>query len=256
MENKPYHDDGIYIDDDFDDNFSNNQIENVETKIDTNNRVEAISTNKVNHKTDTSTYNPMEYELISPEEAEEEQRKLEQKNKIKNEEYADPILGQAIKQIEDKFGRKITYDEFEKLCKTYAAELVNKDAEIRGTEPSKIDYDLYFNTLIQNKKVVPAYLIRMQNYENSIINEIDELMNKHIRYNEQDLNVKLGDKVNIRHKGKVVIRDEHKSREYVINNDNDVKLLRMKYRQDWIDKKMGDQINGTQTTYHDNDGFE
>jgi hypothetical protein len=70
------------------------------------------------------------------------------------------------------------------------------------------------------------------------------------------MNVKLGDKVNIRHKGKVVIRDENKSSEYVINNDNDVKLLRMKYRQDWIDKKMGDQINGTQTTYHDNDGFE
>lgn len=257
MQNKPYHDSDEYIDDDFDDDFSVNNFERSKNEIDTNNSEEANITNKINYKTDTSSYNPMNYQIISPEEAEEENRRLKQNENVINEEYADPILGQAIRQIEDKLERKITYDEFEKLCKTYAAELVNKDAEIKGTEPSKSDYKLYYDTLIQNKKVVPAYLMRMQNYESSIVNEIDDLMKKHSKYAEKDLNIKLGNKVNIRHKGKVIIRDEIKSREYVINNENDVKLLHMKYREDWINKKFGDQINGDQNSqFHDNDGFE
>ena len=257
MQNKQYHDSDEYIDDDFDDDFSSNNVDQSKNEIDTNNSEEVKIINKINYKTDTSSYNPMNYQIISPEEAEEENRRLKQNENITNEEYADPILGQAIKQIEDKLKRKITYDEFDKLCKTYAAELVNKDAEIKGTEPSKTDYKLYYDTLIQNKKVVPAYLMRMQNYENSMIDEIDDLMQKHSKYNENDLNIKLGDKVNIRHKGKVIIRDENKSREYIINNGNDVKLLHMKYREDWINKKFGDQINGSQNSqFHDNDGFE
>ena len=257
MQNKQYHDSDEYIDDDFDDDFSSNNVDQSKNEIDTNNSEEAKILNKINYKTDTSSYNPMNYQIISPEEAEEENRRLKQNENIANEEYADPILGQAIKQIECKLKRKITYDEFDKLCKTYAAELVNKDAEIKGTEPSKSDYKLYYDTLIQNKKVVPAYLMRMQNYENSMIDEIDDLMQKHSKYNESDLNIKLGDKVNIRHKGKVIIRDENKSREYIINNENDVKLLHMKYREDWINKKFGDQINGSQNSqFHDNDGFE
>lgn len=257
MQNKPYHDSDDYIDDDFDDDFVNNANNSFKTEIDTNNSEEVNMTNKINYKTDTSSYDPTSYRIISPEEAEEENRKLNQQKSALNDEYADPILGQAIKQIEDKLERKITYDEFEKLCKTYAAELVNRDAEVKGSEPSKTDYKLYYETLIQNKKVVPAYLMRMQNYENSIINEIDDLMKKHSKYNESDLSIKLGNSVNIRHKGKVIIRDENKSREYVINNENDVKLLHMKYREDWINKKFGDQINGTQSSkFHDNDGFE
>lgn len=258
MKNELYHDNDVYIDDDFDDDFSGNtsNVENQDKEISIDSS-DADKINKINYKTDTSSYNPMDYQIISPEEAEEENRKIELNKNINNNEYADPILGQAIKQIEDKLERKITYDEFEKLCRTYAAELVNKDAEIRGTEPNKNDYNLYYDTLIQNKKVVPAYMIRMQNYESSIVNEIDDLMKKHSKYNENPLTIKLGNTVNIRHKGKVVIRDDNKSREYVINNDNDVKLLHMKYREDWINKRFGDQIgNGQSSSFHDNDGFE
>jgi len=264
-----YHDgmafDASDFDDDFDSSVPSKKLKNISSfqniEIDENENSESKAFKQaLKHKTDTSSYNGTKMEIISPEEANNQatKQKLDSMNKL-TEEYADPVLAIAVKNIEAKIGRKINYDEFDKLCRTYAAELVNRDAEIKGNgeRPNPIDYNSYYETLIQNKKVIPAYKMRMSKYENSLVSEIDDLLTQAKKYDESDLHINRGDPINIRHNGRVIIRDESKNREIVINNKNDVKLLHMKYRQDFLDKKYKDQIDKEANGYsHDSDGFE
>lgn len=262
MEKTPYHDDSTYIDDEYDDDFDSSPVSAKETnfQIDKDDDAKTIDIKKkLNHKTDTKNYNSFEFDIITPEEADKQSRQMFEHN-VPNAspEYADPVIAQAVYQIEHKLGRKINYDEFDKLCKTYAAELTNRDAQYRGTgdEPNPIDYKLYYDTLIQNKKVKPAYEMRMTKYEDSLVTEIDQLMKNHLDFDSRDLHVARGDPINIRHKGKVFIRDEEHNQEIKIDNKKDVDLLRMKYRKDWLDKKHKHDIDLEINGEHSNDGFE
>ena len=268
MEKTPYHDNSTYIDDEFDDDFdytpslkeTNFKIEegmDIGLKPGEEHLVPILK--KLNHKTDTHNYNSFEFDIITPEEADKQAKQVFEHN-VPNAspDYADPIIAQAVYQIESKLGRKINYDEFDKLCKTYAAELTNRDAQYKGTdEPNPIDYKLYYDTLIQNKKVKPAYEMRMSKYEDSLVTEIDQLMKEHhSSFDSRDLHIARGDPINIRHKGKVYIRDEEHNQEIKIDNKKDVDLLRMKYRKEWLDKKHKHDIDLEINGAHSNDGFE
>ncbi len=267
MEKTPYHDNSTYIDDEYDDDFDYKPaVKETNFKIDKNmdfglapNDAHLVPIlNKLNHKTDTHNYNSFEFDIITPEEAEKQSKKMFEHN-VPNAspEYADPIIAQAVYQIEHKLGRKINYDEFDKLCKTYAAELTNRDAQYKGTgEPNPIDYKLYYDTLIQNRKVKPAYEMRMSKYEDSLVTEISELMETHKNFDTRDLHISRGDPINVRHKGNVFIRDEEHNQEIKINNKKDVDLLRMKYREDWLKKKYKNDIDAEINGVHSNDGFE
>lgn len=254
---------GEIYDDDFDDFEEYVPQKQVEIKIEENDDIQTKNLKKkLNHKTDTSSFNEMDYEIISPEEATAQSSSIfnGSKDNVSND-YADPILARAVYQIENKLNRKINYDEFDKLCKTYAAELANRDAEYRndGQPPNQIDFKLYYDTLIQNKKVQPAYKMHMQNYESSLVDEIGDLLDRHQVFDDRDIHVERGSPINIRHKGKVYIRDEEKNREIIINNKKDVELLHMKHRQEWLDKKykedIAKEINGEGDS-HSSDGFE
>ena len=265
MENKtPYYNDAPFVDDEYDDDFDGYVPQKTQSfQIDKDDDLETADLkNKLNHKTNTTSFDPMSFEIISPEDANSETEKMlaARNEEQTSKDYADPILAKAVYQVEQKFGRKITYDEFDKLCKTYAAELANRDAAYRnnGEKANPIDYKLYYDTLIQNKKVQPAYKMHMQTYENTLIDEIGELLDRHREFDSRDIHVDKGAPINIRHKGKVFIKDEEKNREIIINNKNDVDLLHMKYREDWLEKKYKKEIdkdlNGGED--HSNDGFE
>lgn len=261
---KPYYNDAPYVDDEYDDDFDGYVPKKTETfQIDKTDDEKTVDLKKkLNHKTDTTSFNSMSYEIMSPEEATQQTEAMisARDEEQTSKDYADPVLAKAVYQVEKKFGRKITYDEFDKLCRTYAAELANKDAAYKnnGEKANPIDYKLYYETLIQNKKVQPAYKMHMQTYENSLIDEIDDLLDRHREFDSRDIHVGKGDPINIRHKGKVYIKDEEKNREIIINNKKDVDLLHMRYREDWLEKKYKKEIekdlNGGDD--HSNDGFE
>ena len=260
MEKTPYHDNSTYIDDEYDDDFDSPSIsKQTNFQINQDDDVSVINMKKkLNHKTDTHDFNSFSFEIITPEEADKQSRQLfNHDTPNASPEYADPVIAQAVYQIENKLGRNINYDEFDKLCKTYAAELTNRDAQYRGNDkPNPIDYKMYYDTLIQNKKVKPAYELRMNKYEESLVNEIDSLMETHKNFDSRDLHISRGDPINVRHKGNVFIRDEEHNQEIKINNKKDVELLRMKYREDWLKKKYKNDIDAEINGVHSNDGFE
>lgn len=77
-------------------------------------------------------------------------------------------------------------------------------------------------------------------------------------YQNYDMHIEAGRPINIRHQGKVIIKDEGNNREITINNKDDVKLLHMRHRQEFLDKLYKEDIarESGQSVNHDNDGFE
>lgn len=224
--------------------------------VDASPKSETPINRKINHITDTSSYDSTEIELISPEEVEKEYLN---KNEFKVVDYADPVMDEAVKNVERRLGRKINYDEFDKMCKTYAAELVNADARLKNTQPNQQDYELYYSQLIQNKRIEPKYKSYAKKYEQQKVDEIYALYEKTKQYTDNArLNVKLGTVVNMRHKGDVEFEDTKNRRTIKINNGKDVALLHMKQRKDFLDKKFGEVIKEETGQYveHDLDGFE
>jgi len=225
---------------------------------------EAAIKRAIEHKTDISTFNRMSGKdrktvFVTPEEAQKIDSMMKQKQAQVNGYYADPVIAVAAKRIEDRTGHPLTYDEFDKLCKTYAADLADIDRKIRhenGPDPDV--YNSYYNQLIQNKKVLPAWKVQSSAHEQSLVHEIDALMGEAKRYDNYDIHVKAGTPINIHHKGKVIMKDEDRNREIIIDNYEDVKLLHMKHRQAVLDKMYSDEINKAQSGegFHSNDGFE
>ena len=217
---------------------------------------------KLEHETNTINYERIEDCLITPEEATEIEIARRQKESIEEvKDYANPVFAQAVKQVESKLGRKINYDEFDKMCKTYAAELANADARTRNRDPNPIDYNTYYNQLIQNRKVTPAYKVYANKLEEDKVNEISELLQAAKSSGDNStLKLKVGSSVNMHHKGKVTFEDPSHRRRITIDNKRDVDLLHMKHRKEFLDKKYATQIKEEigELTHgvHDNEGFE
>lgn len=218
--------------------------------------------NKLEHETNTVNYDRIEECLITPEEVEAaEAKKRRQAELDEVKEYANPVFAQAVKQVEDKLGRKINYDEFDKMCQTYAAELANADARTKRRDPNPLDYNNYYNQLIQNKKVIPAYKSFANGLESQKVDEISNLLDSAKAAGENSkLTLRVGSNVNIRHKGKVTFEDTEKRRRITIDNKKDVDLLHMKHRQEFLDKKYSkeitEEIGELEHGVHTNDGFE
>lgn len=223
---------------------------------------EAALNQKLSHKTDTRNYEANQLELVTPEEATkaaEEQKAKEAAALTKD--YANPVFAQAVKQVEAKLGRKINYDEFDKLCMTYAGELAAADARSRKQDLNPRDYEVYYNQLIKNKKVVPAYKIYANKLEADKAEEIANLLaSAKASTDTATLKLKAGASVNIHHKGKVTFEDYEHRRRITIDNKRDVELLHMRRRKDFLDKKYAKEIEEEigELTHgvHDSDGFE
>lgn len=217
---------------------------------------------KLGHETSTVNYERVDESLITPEEAtkiEIARRKQEEKDLVK--EYANPVFAQAVRQVEQKLGRKINYDEFDKMCQTYAGELAMADARTRKKDPNPVDYKTYYDQLIQNKKVVPAYKVYANKLEADKVNEISNLLDSAKAAAENStLKLKVGSSVNMRHKGRVTFEDTENRRRITIDNKRDVDLLHMRHRKEFLDKKYSQEIKEEigELTHgaHDNEGFE
>jgi len=263
-----YNDEENYYKDDDDYEYTKNieqkkKLEIKNTDKTTDNKIDEKTKIKLNHVTDTSTYETdKQMILITPEQA---QTEYENQQKIKNfeltKEYANPVFAQAVKQVEDKLKRKINYDEFDKMCKTYAGELANADARSLNRAPKEEDFDKYYNDLIQNKTVKPLY----KNYGARLeVQKVDEIYDLYLKAKDKidssTIKSSMNKPINIHHKGKVEFQDFENRKKITINNENDVKLLHMQYRKDFLDKRFGNEIQKetgiANNKIHDNEGFE
>ena len=230
--NKAYHDDNdSYVDDDF-------PLENTKSNI---NIIDKDNTgeNKL-HYTNTTDYNSSKLKILTPE---EENQKINGILVNDNKRFANPEVEVAVDNIEKKLGREINEDEYDKLCRTYANILVEHDINNKklykdiSEEELNSDRKLYYDMLIQNRQIVLASRERMSNYEETMIApieaQLDIAMNNELSY----IKVKQGKPINLKHHGKVAIAEDDNGRTIIIDNERDVKLLHMKYRQDWLDKR-------------------
>lgn len=255
-------DTNYYMDDDesYLEDRRNKSSEQIELTKFTTSKVDEDLQKKINYKTNTSNYESDDMILITPEQADEEFKSKEATEQaILTKNYADPVMAKAINTVESRIGRRINYEEFDKLCKTYAAELANADARMKKTDPNPIDYKTYYDQLIQNKKVAPAYQVYANKLEQSKVDEIDTLLKAAKTANDgAELHVKAGEVINIHHNGNVVFEDMDKRRNIKIDNKKDVELLHMKHRQAFLDKKYSDEIKRESgiTVDHNNEGFE
>jgi hypothetical protein len=194
--------------------------------------------NKLAYVTNTKNYDTMKFDIISPEELENESERRETNNP--NPEFYD-----SIKYLEDMYQRQLTKEEYLKACDTYATILVERDEEKRKNyeghyQINPIKKERYFKLLLQNKPVDTAFQESMKEYEGVMVDSVLSAYNEAKEKEMKVLNMKDNNRVNVRYKGKCRIAVDEGGKVVVIDNKNDVNLLRMKYRKEWIDKHYPD----------------
>jgi hypothetical protein len=195
----------------------------------------------VKYQTNTKNYDATKFSVISPEEIEHEELKEEYEN-------PNPEFSQALSDLEKSAKRKLTEEEFLKVADAYAAILVERDEEdkikYKGKyEINPIKKELYLKMILEREPVEKAFQKSMKNYEEQmlvpLVKEIEETKKNELKVIE----MKRNNRVNIRYKGKCRIAADEGGKVIIIDNKNDVDLLHMKYRKEWIDKKYPDAIN-------------
>jgi hypothetical protein len=210
---------------------------------------------KFNHVTNTKDYDPTRFDIISPEEATIEIEQEERKNP--NQEFTT-----AIKDIVKIKNAPLTKEEYIKAADAYATILAERDEEKKKNYEGKIDInpikkETYLNLLLSNKPVTNALAESMKMYEDSIINPIMNALEKAQKEKATALELKKNKRVNLRYKGKCRIATDEGGKVIIIDNKNDVDLLRMKYRKEWIDKRYPEEIKGkASTNMLEDDEFE
>jgi hypothetical protein len=204
-------------------------------------KAEVVS-NKVNyHRTNTSGFNSLDYSMISPEEAQEQWLIEKQNVRFANEDFE--LL---VNNWEAQNKREITYQEFSALCYEYARhvceeEIRRKNGLYGPEEPiNPITHQRYFKMLLENKPLSTAFRESMSQYEETLVAPISDLLEEQMKRAPEVVTVDLDDlqRINLRHRGKVrIIGVDHGNKYVQINNEEDVKLLLMKHRQDYLDKK-------------------
>lgn len=207
------------------------------------------------HKTDTSGYDSSTFEVFSPEDIEKERLAKMREQRFANEEF-----GIAVESIEAKLGREINVDEFDKLCRSYATVLCEEDCKIaKTTSPDGEMRKKYYDDLINNRKVTRAFRNYYEKVENAKVADIENELKRLQQLPVGELEVKSGKPVNYRHKGKVKVQDDSNGLVYKIDNTADVKLLNMRNRQEWLDKRYSEEIQretGDPGSTRNTDGFE
>lgn len=209
-------------------------------------------------KSVTSDYDSTEFDIVSPEDAERE--RLEQ---IKKERFANKDFGIAVRNIEQNIlGREITVDEYDKMCRSYATALYEEDVKLtkNGMTLDPNIRQKYYEDLINNRPVKRAHRGYYEQQEAFAADDIGKELERVKSQPIGELEIKSGKPINYNHKGQVKITGNENGLVYIINNEKDVKLLNMKNRQIWLDKRFSDEIaselgNG-KANVHGADGFE
>jgi hypothetical protein len=207
----------------------------------------------VYHVTNTKKYDVTKLEIISPETVTNE-------NTLQELDNPNPEFSEALKELVKKYKRPLTKEEYIKACDGYATILAEKDEENRKNYEGKyqinpINKERYLKLLLENKPVIGAFRESMKEYENAMVNSVLEAYEKAKENEMRVMEMKGKNRVNVRYQGKCRIASDESGKVVIIDNKNDVNLLRMKYRKDWIDKKFPDEINPKVVRQEDDDEF-
>jgi hypothetical protein len=202
--------------------------------------------------TNTKNYNSNEFEIITPEEVE----RFHKLDEINN---PNPEFKEAIKNIENVTNRQLTKEEYFKAADVYATILAERDEERKKNYEGKyvinpIKKEKYFQLILENKPVNTAMRELVRDYENSKLEDIEKAMEDAQTEDIGFLELKENKRINIHYKGKCRIASDQGGKVIVIDNKNDVDLLRMKYRKEWIDKKFPDTVEKAQIRIREEDG--
>jgi hypothetical protein len=189
----------------------------------------------VTHITDTKRYDPTQFIVISPEE-------VMKMNEEKSSGDANPGFTKILNDIKQSKNRPLSRDEYFKACDVYAGALAEIDEEKKkdyegATKVNPIKKEQYLRLLLENKPVSEVASETMKMYESDKVNEVEHAYKDAIKSESKVIEVKNGKRINLRYKGKCRIASDESGKVVIIDNKSDVDLLRMKYRQEWIDKK-------------------
>jgi rhodanese-related sulfurtransferase len=191
--------------------------------------------------TNTKIYNSMKFEIISPEEVERAHQINAMNNP--NQEFKD-----AVTLIEKNNNKTLTKEEYIKAADSYATILAERDEERKKNYEGKyvinpIKKEKYFQMLLENKPVENAIRELVRDYENSLVNPLEKALEEAQKNEANVLEVKKNRAINFHYKGKCRIASDEGGKVIVIDNKNDVDLLRMKYRKEWIEKRFPEEVN-------------
>jgi N-methylhydantoinase A/oxoprolinase/acetone carboxylase beta subunit len=197
---------------------------------------------KIKHITNTKGYDPTRFVVISPEEVMKEHERL----------AADPNpeFTKILNDVEKSKSRRLTKEEYLKACDMYAGVLAERDAEKTKTYEGKLQInplkkEQYFRMLLDDKPVTNAAQEAMKTYENEMVRAVGEAYEHAKKHEAKIIEIKENrrDRINLRFKGKCRIASDESGKVVIIDNKDDVNLLRMKYRKEWIDKRYSPVIN-------------
>jgi hypothetical protein len=186
------------------------------------------------HITDTKGYDPTKLPIISPEEIETTYDRSNQD--------ANPEFDNAVRSLEQQYGRSLTGDEFKAACHTYATVIAEREEKYRDhyegeATTNRRNVAVYEKYLLEGKPIISGYKTMMTEFEDSMASPVVNALTTHLKNKEKVIEIKAGQRVNIHYDGKVRIASDNDGKVIVIDNKKDVNLLRMKYRKEWIEKK-------------------
>lgn len=247
----------MYLEDDFDtsnnDNNASNNVE-VEKKTSLDKKLE------FNDKEAIKNYDRSEILIYSP----EEEQKIVEKTSSPN-----PEFDKAISDLETKLGRKLSEDEFDKACRSYATILCEDDAKRKDLMGMPVDpesHRLYYEMAKNGQPIVRAARKKTQLAEEAAADEIGRLLEDASAKAKREIEVKSGKPVNVRHKGMVKICEASDGKIYRFDNEKEIELVNMKAREKWLQDKFPEEVSKAdaaivdavtgKVTVRETDGFE
>jgi hypothetical protein len=209
----------------------------------------------INHVTNTKDYNPNKFDIISPEDI---MRQIEREEKNN----PNPEFTQAIHELEKIKNSPLSKEEYIKAADSYASILAERDEDKKKNYEGKyqinpIKKEKYLELILTNIPVTNAFEESMKTYENSLIKPLEDAFEKAQKDENTVIEMKRNTRVNMRYKGKCRIAVDEGGKVIIIDNKNDVDLLRMKYRKEWIEKRYpADTIGKPIANVLDDDEFE
>jgi hypothetical protein len=202
-------------------------------------RITAVNIEEKNYEdryeTNTKNFNPIDLIIESPEETALKRRASLNENP--NMEFID-----AIRMVENNLDRKLNKEEYIAACDSYATILAERDEEKKANFSGKYDInpikkEKYKEMLLNNRPVTNVAKEIFEIYEKSMIKPIIDAYKDTVENEPKVIEIKRKDRVNTHYKGKCRIASDEGGKVIVIDHKKDIDLLRMKYRQEWIETK-------------------
>jgi hypothetical protein len=197
--------------------------------------LKVIDGEPIRYRTNTKDYDPTMVVITSPEE-------IKAQNDTYSKENPNGEFSQALSLIEKKIDRNLTSEEYVAACDSYATILAERDEEkkasFNGTyDINPVKKEVYKEMLLKNEPVENVTKQMFSNYEKSVIKPIIDTYKEVLQNEPRVIELKNNARVNTHFKGRCRIASDESGKVIIIDNKKDVDLLRMKYRQEWIERR-------------------